>query len=114
MFQPQAPRTDNNFQPPPLIFDLFQQPAPKKDKNFRNFHTPTQLSSFNKPSAKGSSNNLFGSQAAKFTKEKEQEKVVQSSVQKELDDTIYKLPDMPTLELGDGLLNALEVEGNNV
>ena len=97
-----------------MIFDLIQQPAPRTDKNFGNFHTPTQLSSFNKPSAKGPSNNLFGSQAATLTREKEQEKLVQVSVQKKLDDTMYELPDMPTLELGNGLLDALGVEANDV
>ena len=60
-FQLQAPGTDNNFHPPSSIFNSFQQPAPRTDKNFENFHIPTQLSSFNKPSAKGPSNNLFGS-----------------------------------------------------
>ena len=60
-FQPQAPRTDNNFHPPSSIFDSFQEPVPRTDKNFENFHIPTQLSSFNKPSTKGPSNNLFGS-----------------------------------------------------
>ena len=49
-----------------------------------------------------------------MTREKEQENVVQESVQKELDDTIYKLPDISILELGDGLLNALGVEANSV
>ena len=113
-FQPQAPRTDSNFQPPPSIFNSFQQPAPRTDKNFGNFHVPAQLSSFNRPSAKGPSNNLFGSQTAVLNREKEQENVVQESVQKELDDTLYKLPDMSILELGDGLLNALRVEANDV
>ena len=113
-FQPQAPRTDNNYQSPPSIFNSFQPPTPRTDKNLGNFYVPAQLSSFNKPSAKRPSNNLFGSQAATLTRENEQEKVVQDSVQKELDDTIYELPDMPTLELGDGLLDALGVEANDV
>ena len=113
-FQPQSPTTDNNYQPPPSIFNSFQPPTPRTDKNFGNFHVSTPLSSFNKPSAKGPSNNLFGSQAATLTREKEQEKVVQDSVQKELDDTIYKLLNLPTLELDDGLLDALGVEANDV
>ena len=49
-----------------------------------------------------------------LTREKEQEKVVKDNVQKELDDTIHELPDIPTIELGDGLLDALGVEANNV
>ena len=49
-----------------------------------------------------------------LTREKEQEKVVKDNVQKELDDTIHELPDIPTIELGDGLLDELGVEANNV
>ena len=49
-----------------------------------------------------------------MTREKQKEKTVQDSVQKELDNTIYELPDPPTLELGDGLLDVLGVEANNV
>ena len=45
--------------------------------------------------------------------EKEQKKKVCRSVQKELDDTIYELPDPPKLELGDGLLNSLGVKAND-
>ena len=63
---------------------------------------------------RGPSGNLFHSQAAMLTGEKQKEKIVQDSVQKELDDTIYELPDPPTLELGDGLLDVLGVEANDV
>ena len=45
--------------------------------------------------------------------EREKEKV-QDSVQKELDDTIYELPDPPKLELGDGLLNLLGVQADDI
>ena len=91
-------------------------------KNFGNFHArhlphrpPTPAaSSFKKPSAKGPSNNLVCSKAATLIRKKEQEKVAQDSVQKELDNTIYELPDIPTLELRDGLLDALGVEPNDV
>ena len=38
---------------------------------------------------------------------------MQDSAQKELDDTIYELPDPPKLELGDGLLNSLGVKAND-
>ena len=48
------------------------------------------------------------------TREKQKEKIVQDSVQKELDDTIYELLHPPTLELGDGLLDVLRVEANDV
>ena len=57
-FQPQSPRTDNNYQPPPSIFNSFQPPTPRTDKNFGNCYAPAQLSSFNKPSAKRPSKKL--------------------------------------------------------
>ena len=34
--------------------------------------------------------------------------------QQELDDAIYELPDPPKLELGNGLLNLLDVEANDI
>ena len=49
-----------------------------------------------------------------MTREKQKGKIVRNSVQKELDNTIYELPDPPTLELGDGLLDLLGVEVNYV
>ena len=50
----------------------------------------------------GLSGDIFGSQTQTLTREKEKEKVVQDSVQKELEDTIYKLPDSTTfVELHD-------------
>ena len=85
------------FQPPPSIFNSFQPPPPRPDNNFGNFHVRAQLSSASFPT-RGPLGNLFGSQTATLTREKE--KIVQDSVQKELDDTIYELPDPPTLELG--------------
>ena len=32
----------------------------------------------------------------------------------QIDDSIYKLPDQPDLELGDGLINTLGVEANDL
>ena len=58
------------------------------------------------------SGKTFGSQTQTLTREKE--KVAQDSVQKELDDTIYELPDPARLELGDGLLNSLGVEADDI
>ena len=81
------------------------------DNNFGNFHIPAQLSSENVAN-KGLSGNIFGLQTATFTKEKE--KVIQDSVKKESDDTIYELPDPPKLELRDGLLNTLGVETDDI
>ena len=55
---------------------------------------------------------MFGSLTQ--VKEKVAEKFVQNGVQKELDDTIYELPDPPKLELGDGLLNTLGVQADDI
>ena len=60
------------------------------------------------------SGNIFGSQTQTLTREKEWEKVVQDSVQQELDDAIYKLRDPLKFELGDGLLNSLGIEADNI
>ena len=60
------------------------------------------------------SGNLFRSLTQTITKEKQWEKVVQDSVQQESDDTIYELPDPPKLVLGDGLLNWLGVEADDI
>ena len=59
------------------------------------------------------SGNIFGPQTQTLTREKEQEKVVQGSVQQELDNTIYELPGPPKPELG-GLLNLLGVEASDI
>ena len=59
------------------------------------------------------SGNIVG-QKQTLAREKEWEKVAQGSVQQELDDAIYKLPDPPKLELGNGLLNLLDVEANDI
>ena len=59
------------------------------------------------------SGNIFG-QKQILTREKEWEKVVQGSVRQELDDAIYELLDPPKLELGDGLLNLLDVKANDI
>ena len=53
------------------------------------------------------SGNLSGLQTQILTREKEKEKIVKDSVQSELGETIYELPDPPRLELGDDLLNSL-------
>ena len=55
---------------------------------------------------------MFGSLTQ--TKEKVGENFVQNSVQKELDDTIYKFPDIPKLELGNGLSNTLGVQADDI
>ena len=74
---------------------------------------PVQTSSatFNPPPS-GSSGNLLGSQTQTLTREREE---VNSSFQKELDDTIYELREPPSPPskkngLGHRLLNLLGVE----
>ena len=84
------------FQPPSPVFNSSQQAPPRPDNSFGNFHIPTQLSSANFDNRdQGLSGNLFDSQTQTFAREREKGKVVQDSVQKELDDTIYELPDPP-------------------
>ena len=84
----------------------------RPDNSFGNFHIPAQLSSANFNRNEKASGNLFVSLTQ--VKEKVAEKFVQNGVQKELDDTIYELPDPPKLELGDGLLNTLGVQADDI
>ena len=55
---------------------------------------------------------MFGSLTQ--MKEKVAQKFVQNNAQKELDDTIFEFPDPPKLELGDGLLNSLGVDADDI
>ena len=68
------------FQTPPSVFNSFQPAPPRSYNSFRNFHISAQLSSAN-----------FGNreQGLSLTREEEKEKVVQDSVQKKLEETIY-------------------------
>ena len=103
------------FQHPLPVFNSFQTPPPRSDSSFGNFHIPAQLSSGTFGNReRGLSGKILGSQTQTPTREKEKEKVFQDSVQKELDDTIFELPDHPRLELGDGLLNSLVVEVDDI
>ena len=55
-----------------------------------NLHIPAQISSANFGNRdQGLSGNLFGLETLTLTREKEKEKVVQDSVQRELDEKIY-------------------------
>ena len=97
------------------VFNSFQPSPHRSDNSFGNFHIPAQLSSESFGNREqGLSGNIFGSQTQNVTREKEQEKVVQGSVQQELDKVIYELPDPPKLELGDDLLNSLGVEADDI
>ena len=114
---PPAPGTSHGFPlPPPPSFqalpesflDSTRPQQFRPDSSFGNFHIPAQLPSANFNRNEKPSGNLFGS----LTQVKE--KFVQNSVQKELDDTFYELPDPPELELGDGLLNTLGVKADDI
>ena len=103
-------RSYHHLQPRPLnlhfqFCNSFQPPPPRFDNYFGNFHIPAQ---------QGLSENIFGSQTEILTIEKDQEKVVQDRVQQELGNTIYQLPNPPKLELGDGFLNLLGVEADDI
>ena len=99
--------------PPPSggLFNSFQPPPARSHNSFGNFHIRAHLSSVNFNNTQGLSGNSFGSKTQVLEREKEK---VQDSVQKELDDTIYELPDPPKLELGDGLLNLLGVQADDI
>ena len=68
------------FQTPPSVFNSFQPAPPRSYNSFRNFHISAHFSSAN-----------FGNreQGLSLTREEEKEKVVQDSVQKKLEETIY-------------------------
>ena len=118
---PLAPGTSPRFPLPPLpsfqplpesFLDSSRPQQFRPDNSFGNFHIPAQLSFANFNRNEKASGNLFGSLTQ--MKEKVAEKFFQNGVQKELDDTIYELPDPPKLELGDGLLNTLGVEADDI
>ena len=101
------------FQPLPESFLDSSRPQQFKPHNsFGNFHIPAQLSFANFSRNEQLSGNLFGSLTQ--VKEKPAEKFVQNSVQKELDDTVYELPDLPKLELDNGLLSTLGVQPDDI
>ena len=116
---PLAGPSSGPFIPPPPPFILppsgrFLEPF-EQSNNLGNFNILAQTSSFDRPSSfSGPSSNLFGSQTAILTREKEQGKFLQDNVQKELDDTIYELLDPPNMGVRVGFLNALGVEANDV
>lgn len=72
---------------------------------------PAQTSSATFNTWPGPSGNIFGSQTLTFTRESED---VKDNVQKELDSTIFELPDPPKHELGDSLISLLGVEADDI
>ena len=88
-------------------------PVPPPRPNFNFFeNVPTQHpSSFNNPATGGIGNDLFGSQATTAVRESE----TKIKTQAEVDDFLYELPDdMPELELGDGLVQTLGTEAEDL
>ena len=95
-----------------LLFNLgnslFQpnntEPVPPPDFNVIRARTaPPNIST------SGIGNNLFGSQAATAVRENK------TKPQQEVDDFLYELPDnMPELELGDGLVETLGTEAEDL
>ena len=68
----------------------------------------------NAPRAPGKftpANNLFGSQTQTLTREKEETK---DKVLEEIDEKIHEIPDLPKLELGNGLINVLGAEAKDI
>ena len=64
---------------------------------------PSNFNLLTPPPEFPSADHLFGSHVmTKEKKEEEKEKIID-----EIDNKIYELPDLPKLELGDGLLNTL-------
>ena len=92
-------------------------PAPFFANNASNFHIPAQTSSFNWRSRGNapSSGNLFTSQTATTTRQREGEtKTVYDTAKEQIDDSIYELPDHVELELADGSIDNLWVEANDL
>ena len=56
-------------------------------------------------------NNLFGSQTQTLTREKEETK---DKVLEEIDEKIHEIPDLPKLELGNGLVSHLGAEAKDI
>ena len=63
---------------------------------------------------KGIGNNLFGSQAAMASPRENNNKTIK--MQQEIDDFLYELPNTrpPVLELGDGLIQTLRTEAEDL
>ena len=119
---PPPHRPDHPLGPPPPPPDPFQPTGgfnlpstpPLFANNASNFHIPAQSSSFNQRS-KGNapSGNLFGSQTATMTRKREGE-TVYDTAKEQIDDTIHELPDHVEVKLGDGLIDNLGIEANDL
>ena len=107
---------DNGRPPPPpapggtnISFNNVPKPPPKTDFNVETknpFVLPTIWGN------KGIGNNIFGSQAIMAGAREP----VKNKTKQEIDDFLYELPDtgMPTLELGDKLIETLGTEAEDL
>ena len=104
-----------NREPPTNAFNLPPKP-PFFANNASNFHIPAQSSSFNRRSMGNppSSGNLFGSQTVTMTSEATKEGKVYETTQDTVDDYLYELPDNVELELGDGLVENLQIAAHDL
>ena len=110
---------DNGGPPPPpalggtnVSFNNIPIPPPKTDLNIETknpFVLPTIWGN------KGIENDLFSSQA-KMARPREPDRPVKNKTKQEIDDFLYELPDtgMPTLELGDKLIEILGAEAEDL
>ena len=97
--QPISVPSQQPFLPPqPPTLPLYQQNFSQQQQQ----QFPTQLTF--------SLTDLFGSQV--LTKEKEEK--TKDKVLGEIDNKIYEMPDLPKLELGDGLANILGAEAEDI
>ena len=108
---PPAPALIQPSLPSEGFLNSFQPPPPRSDNFSGNFHIPAQLSFASFNNTQVLSRIVFGSQTQVLEREN---KKVQDSVQKELDNTNYELPDPPKLELGDSLLNSLGFQADDI
>ena len=91
-------------------------PPPFFANNAPNFNFPAQTSSFNpkSTSTSGPEYNLFGSQAAELTREKVKDGNLITETKVDIDDTLYELPENCELELGEDLVENLDVAAGDL
>ena len=112
----------------PSSFNPFQQPLPPPSPSTDAFPSRGRYDSPPPPPPAPSINNfpsftfgtqpssspgLFGSQTVIITRQKE-DVGPKNDISIQIDDSICELPDQPNLELGDGSINTLGVEANDL
>ena len=90
----------------------FKQPEPPTSLDDFKVNAPFKINKVLPTIWKGMGNNLFGSQTANAVRENDKK---QPDPEPETNDLFYELPEnVPTLELGDPLLNSLGVEAQSL